>query len=82
MVGLCYNVFVLVWVIVFVCDRFWREIVLNQYKLTPAQIEAIERTVSRGDRVEIVPVEGGLRLLRTRRETIRVTDTSTNPVKV
>ena len=40
------------------------------YKLTPEQIAAIEAVVSRGDRVEVVPVKDGLKLLRTRRNII------------
>ncbi len=43
-----------------------------EYKLTPEQIRAIEATVSRGDRVEIVPVKDGLKILRTKREEVRV----------
>lgn len=43
-----------------------------EYKLTPEQIRAIEATVSRGDRVEVVPVKDGLKILRTKREEIKV----------
>ena len=43
-----------------------------EYKLTPEQIRAIEATVSRGDRVEVVPVKDGLKILRTKREEVRV----------
>lgn len=39
-------------------------------KLTPEQIRIIEQVTSNGDRVEIVPVKDGLKLLRTRREVL------------
>lgn len=39
--------------------------------LSEDQIRAIERVTSRGDRVEVVPVKEGLKLLRTRREEIK-----------
>ena len=38
------------------------------YKLTHEQILTIEAVVNRGDRVEVVPVKDGLKILRTRRE--------------
>lgn len=41
-------------------------------KLTPEQIRAIEETVSRGVRVEVIPVREGVKLMRQRREEIRV----------
>ena len=41
-------------------------------RLTPEQIRAIEQVTSRGDRVEVVPVKEGLKLLRTRREEVKV----------
>ena len=43
----------------------------NKYRLTQEQIEAIERVVNRGDRVEIVPVRDGLKIMKVRRETIK-----------
>ena len=36
-------------------------------KLTPLQIQTIERVVSRGDRVEVVPVKDGVKILHVRR---------------
>lgn len=41
-------------------------------KLTPEQIRLIEQVTSRGDRVEVVPVKDGLKLLRTRRDEVKV----------
>ena len=43
----------------------------EQKRLTAEQIEAINRITSRGDRVEVVPVKEGLKLLRTRREEVK-----------
>ena len=40
-------------------------------KLTAEQIRMIEMVTSRGDRVEVVPVKDGLKLLRTRREEVK-----------
>ena len=41
-------------------------------KLTQEQIRVIEATVSKGDRVELVPLKDGMiRILRTRREEIK-----------
>lgn len=36
-------------------------------KLTPSQIAAIENTLSKGDRVEIVPQKDGVKLLHIKR---------------
>lgn len=44
----------------------------QEYKLTPDQVEAIERVVNKGDRVEIIPVRDGLKIMKVRRETISV----------
>ena len=41
-------------------------------RLTREQIRAIEQVTSRGDRVEVVPVKDGLKLLRTRREEVKI----------
>ena len=41
------------------------------YKLTPGQIAAIEATLARGDRVEVVPVKDGIKLLRARRDEVK-----------
>lgn len=40
-------------------------------KLTPEQIRIIEEVTSKGDRIEVVPVKEGLKLLRTRREVMK-----------
>lgn len=40
-------------------------------KLTPGQIKAIETMINRGDRVEVVPVKEGIKLLHVRREELK-----------
>lgn len=40
-------------------------------KLTGAQIKAIEKTLSKGDRVEIIPQRDGLKLVHIRREELK-----------
>ena len=40
-------------------------------KLSWEEIGKIERTVSRGDRVEIIPVKEGVKILRVKREEIK-----------
>lgn len=37
----------------------------TDYKLSQAQIEAIERVVNRGDRAEVIRTRDGLRIVRT-----------------
>lgn len=44
----------------------------QEYKLTPEQVNAIESVVNKGDRVEIIPVRDGLKIMKVRRETISV----------
>lgn len=41
------------------------------YKLTPQQIAAAERVLNRGDRVELVPLKDGVKVLRTKREEVK-----------
>ena len=43
----------------------------NVYKLQQEHIETIEAIVGKGDRVEIIPVKDGLRILRIRREEVK-----------
>ena len=40
-------------------------------KLTAAQIAAIERTLTAGDRVELVPVKGGAKVFQLHRKEIK-----------
>lgn len=40
-------------------------------KLTAAQIAAIERTLTAGDRVELVPVKDGAKVFQLRRKEIK-----------
>lgn len=43
----------------------------TDYKLTPAQISAIEAVINRGDRVEIVQVKDGLKILKVQRGEVK-----------
>lgn len=40
-------------------------------KLTADKIQAIEHTLSRGERVELIPVKDGVKVVRVRREEIK-----------
>lgn len=40
--------------------------------MTPDIIRAIESILARGDRVELIPVKDGVRVVRVKRETVRV----------
>lgn len=44
---------------------------MQTVKLTPAQIAAIERTLTAGDRVELVPVKDGAKVFQLRRKEIQ-----------
>lgn len=39
-------------------------------KLSQSEIAAIERTLAKGERVEIIPVKDGVKIVRVRREEI------------
>lgn len=39
--------------------------------LTPNEIRAAEYILSRGDRAELIPVKGGVKVMRVRREEVR-----------
>lgn len=39
--------------------------------MTPGIIRAIESILARGDRVELIPVKDGVRVVRVRRETVK-----------
>lgn len=41
-------------------------------KISQAHIEAIEKVLAKGDRVEIIPGKDGIALKRIKRETIKV----------
>ena len=43
----------------------------NPVKLKQSEIRAIEKTLSSGDRVEIIPVKDGVRIVRVKREEIK-----------
>ena len=40
-------------------------------KLSQVQIAAIERTLSKGDRVELIPVKDGVKAIKVTRQEIR-----------
>ena len=40
-------------------------------KLSQSEIAAIERTLAKGERVEIIPVKDGVKVVRVRREEVR-----------
>lgn len=40
-------------------------------KLTPEQIKAIETVTTKGDRVEVVPVKDGVKILKVKREEVK-----------
>lgn len=40
--------------------------------MTPDIIRAIESILARGDRVELIPVKDGVRVVRIKRETVKV----------
>lgn len=39
--------------------------------LTPKQIEAIKAVLRKGDRAELIPVKGGVKIIHIRREEVR-----------
>lgn len=44
---------------------------MQTVKLTPAQIAAIERALTAGDRVELVPIKDGAKVFQLRRKEIQ-----------
>lgn len=44
---------------------------MNKYNLSPAQIEQIQKTLEKGDRVELMPVKGGIKILSVHRDEIK-----------
>ncbi len=44
---------------------------MQTVKLTAAQIAAIERTLSNGDRVELVPAKDGAKVFQTKRKEVK-----------
>lgn len=39
-------------------------------KLSPTQIEAIEKILSKGDRVELIPLKDGIKVIQIKRTTV------------
>ena len=46
------------------------EVIMQTVQLTTAQIAAIERTLTAGDRVELVPVKDGAKVFQVKRKEI------------
>ena len=44
---------------------------MGNSRLTSEQLQTLEMVLRHGDRVELVPVKGGVRLLRVRREEVK-----------
>lgn len=42
----------------------------DKIELTDKQLQAIERTLNKGDRVEIIPIKDGCKVFKVRREKI------------
>lgn len=40
-------------------------------KINKEQIKGIERVLAKGDRVEIIPIKNGVKILKVKRETIK-----------
>lgn len=43
----------------------------RQIRLTPEEVRAIESVLSREDRVEVIPVRDGVKIVHIRRETVK-----------
>lgn len=46
----------------------------HELRLTDSQIEAIERVINSGNRVEIIPVRDGVKIVRQRRDEVKVSN--------
>lgn len=44
---------------------------MDRRKLSPQDISKIEHVLSKGDRIELIPVKDGVKILHIRREEIR-----------
>lgn len=44
---------------------------MGKQKIDESTIKAIESAISKGDRAEVVPVKGGVKVLRVRKEVIK-----------
>lgn len=44
---------------------------MNKYNLSPAQIEQIQKTLEKGDRVELMPAKDGIKILSVHRDEIK-----------
>lgn len=44
---------------------------MDKYTLSPAQIEQIQKTLEKGDRVELIPKKDGVKILSVHRDEIK-----------
>lgn len=44
---------------------------MDKYTLKPSDVKAVESVLSKGDRVELIPVKDGVRINRVRREEVK-----------
>ena len=44
---------------------------MNDFTLTEAQLEAIAKIIQHGDRVELIPVKGGVKIIEIKRQEIK-----------
>lgn len=44
---------------------------MSKPQIDPATIKAIESVLAKGDRVEVIPVKDGVKVLRVRREEVK-----------
>lgn len=43
----------------------------KEYKLSPEQVEKIKEVLEKGDRIELIPVKDGIKIVRESRSEIR-----------
>lgn len=44
---------------------------MDKYTLKPSDVKSVESALSKGDRVELIPVKDGLKVVRVRREEVK-----------
>lgn len=56
-------------------NALWKEFewsILKMVELKPEQIKAIEAVLAKGDRVELIPVKDGIKIIHIKREDVRM----------
>lgn len=43
----------------------------KEYKLTPEQVEKIQKVLQKGDRIELIPVKDGIKIIQESRSEIK-----------